>query len=221
MSKKDESLKYEMRSTDKITMYAQNPRKIDQLAVAKVKGSIHAFGFINPIIVDKDGVILAGHTRYTAALELGLKEIPVIVAKDLSDAKAKGYRIADNKTAQYSAWDMDLLALELQELDADENLDFNLEMTGFEGEEIDKMLEGALEMEIPADSGESTDLDNKKKITFKLVPEQLSILEDALAKAVEMGAFINPVNDEEDANALIRVCETFIRVANDQAKHYK
>jgi len=85
-------------------------------AVAK---SIREFGFGQPIVVDKDGVIVVGHTRYKAALKLGLATVPVHVAADLSPQQARAYRLADNRTAETAEWDVDLLPIELGELRGD------------------------------------------------------------------------------------------------------
>ena len=97
-----------------IKPYWRNPRK-NEGAVAAVKQSIESFGFNSPIVVDKDHVIIAGHTRYKALVELGWQEAPCVVA-EMSASKAKEYRIADNKTSELSAWDMDALIPELREV---------------------------------------------------------------------------------------------------------
>ena len=89
----------EMRPLDSIRPYENNPR-LNDAAVDAVAASIKEFGFRQPIVVDEDGVIIVGHTRYKAALKLGLTEVPVHVAVGLSKAQAKAYRIADNQTAQ-------------------------------------------------------------------------------------------------------------------------
>jgi DNA modification methylase len=112
----------------KIKPYENNPR-INEKAVEKVANSLREFGFQQPIVVDKDGVIIVGHTRLKAAEMLGLKEVPVLVAKDLTEAQVKAYRLADNKTAEFSEWDMDLLAFELEGLEA---FDFDMLPFGFE-----------------------------------------------------------------------------------------
>src|SRR5450759_3575621 len=96
--------------------YPRNARVCPEQAIAKVAGSIHEFGFKNPILVDAEGVIIAGHTRLLAAQRLGLDAVPVIVCADLSPAKVKALRLADNRTAQETSWDDELLALELEEL---------------------------------------------------------------------------------------------------------
>lgn len=117
----------EMPITD-LTLYDKNPRKNDQ-AVEAVAASIRAFGFKVPVIVDADNVVVAGHTRIKAANRLGLKEVPVIVADDLTPEQVKAFRLADNKVAELSMWDIDLLTSELGEL---ADLDFDMTDFGFD-----------------------------------------------------------------------------------------
>jgi DNA modification methylase len=126
-------MKTELLSIDRITPYARNPRKNEGVPVSKVKASLKEFGWQQPIVVDKDMIIVVGHTRYAAALELGMKEVPVHIAKDLTPAQIKAYRIADNKTATFSEFDMELLALEFDDL---KGMDFDLELTGFDDAEL-------------------------------------------------------------------------------------
>jgi DNA modification methylase len=126
-----------MRSIESIKPYENNPR-LNDAAVDAVAASIREFGFRQPVVVDEAGVIIVGHTRYKAALKLGLTEVPVHVAVGLSPAQAKAYRIADNQTATMSAWDEDKLPLELIEL---QKLDFDLNLTGFSGDELLRLLE--------------------------------------------------------------------------------
>ena len=92
-----------------------NPRKNDA-AVPGVRESIAAFGFRTPIVISKEGNIVAGHTRYKAALELGLKEVPCIVADQLSEKQLKAFQLADNKVGEFAGWDKGLLYAELDEL---------------------------------------------------------------------------------------------------------
>src|SRR5580765_4022142 len=108
-------MKIELWKLSDIKPYPGNPR-INDDAVAAVAASIREFGFRQPIVVDADGVIICGHTRYKAAQKLGLEKVPVHVAKDLSPEKIKAYRIADNKTSELSDWNYDLLPIELGEL---------------------------------------------------------------------------------------------------------
>ena len=126
-------MKIENRPLSSIIPYARNPRRNEGLPVAKVKASLKEFGWQQPIVVDKDGVIIFGHTRYQAALELGWTEAPVHVADNLTAAQAKAYRIADNRTGQEAIWDNELLALEIEDL---KELDFNLDLTGFNADEL-------------------------------------------------------------------------------------
>ena len=109
-------LKIEYLETDKLIPYINNPR-INDNAVDAVAGSIAEFGFKNPIIVDRNNVIIAGHTRLLAARKLGLDQVPVIRAEDLTEKQVKAFRIADNKTAELSEWDDELLAMELEGLE--------------------------------------------------------------------------------------------------------
>lgn len=109
-----------------IKPYERNPRD-NSAAIQKVAASIQEFGFLQPIVVDGDGVILAGHTRYAAAQSLGLTEVPVLCAAGLTEAQARAFRLADNKTAELSKWDTALLADELDALAA-----LNIDMSVFD-----------------------------------------------------------------------------------------
>jgi|TARA_R110000824_G_scaffold289711_1_gene478244 DNA modification methylase len=124
-------------STNSVIPYSKNPRK-NKDAIKKVASSIREFGFKQPIVVDKDMVIVAGHTRLYAAKKLNLDKVPIVVADDLTDAQIKAYRIADNRVSQESEWDYELLKLEFNDL---VELDFNLLDTGFDQEELDKLLD--------------------------------------------------------------------------------
>src|SRR6516162_2373918 len=105
----------ELRPLSTIRPYENNPR-INDPGVDAVAASIREFGFRQPLVVDEQGVIIVGHTRYKAALKLGLEMVPVHVAMGLTPAQAKAYRLADNQTATLSQWDNERLPLELAEL---------------------------------------------------------------------------------------------------------
>jgi len=122
---------------DKPIPYARNARKISEAAVAKVAASIKEFGWRQPIVVDKEGVIVAGHTRLLAARKLGLTMVPVHVAANLTPAQIKAYRLMDNRSHEEAEWDSELLPLELEDLKAS---DFDLELTGFDEHELSKLL---------------------------------------------------------------------------------
>ena len=119
-------MKIEVRSIDDIKPYENNPRNNDD-AVDAVAKSIKEFGWQQPIVVDIEGVIIAGHTRYKAAQKLGLKTVPVVVAKDLTEEQVKAYRLADNKSGELATWDDELLEDELVGID-----DIDMSQFGFE-----------------------------------------------------------------------------------------
>ena len=121
-------MKIQMMATKDLIPYVNNPRQNDD-AVDAVASSIKNFGFKVPIIIDSQNEIVTGHTRLKAAKKLGLDEVPVIVADDLTPEQVKAFRLADNKTGELAEWDDDLLASELEELD---NLDFDMSDFGFE-----------------------------------------------------------------------------------------
>ena len=106
------------KSIKELIPYQNNPRRNDK-AVDAVAASIKQFGFKQPIVIDKDNVIVCGHTRYKAAQKLRLKEVPCIMADDLTDDQIKAFRLADNKTAELAEWDFPLLDLELADIDLD------------------------------------------------------------------------------------------------------
>jgi site-specific DNA-methyltransferase (adenine-specific) len=129
-------MQIEMRPITSIRPYENNPR-LNDAAVDAVAASIERFGFRQPIVVDVEGVIVVGHTRYRAALKLGMTVVPVHVAEDLTPAEARAYRIADNQTATLSSWDDLKLP---QELAALQDMRFDLDFTGFCREELDRLL---------------------------------------------------------------------------------
>lgn len=128
-------------SLDTLTEYPNNPRQHDAKQLTKIQHSIEEFGFINPILVDEQNEIIAGHARLEAARLANLQQVPIIRLGHLSAAQKKAYRIADNKLAELGSWSIERLQLEFQELDK-LNLDFSLGITGFDMGDIDLILEG-------------------------------------------------------------------------------
>ncbi|MEW8420109.1 MAG: site-specific DNA-methyltransferase [Candidatus Thiodiazotropha endolucinida] len=126
--------------------YARNARTHEEDQVSQIAGSIAEFGFVNPILVGNDNVIIAGHGRLMAAQQLGLNEVPVIVLAHLSEAQRKALVIADNKIAENAGWDEELLKLELADL---QDIGFDLDLIGFSDVELDELLDGG------DDTGES------------------------------------------------------------------
>ena len=129
---------------DRPKPFPKNARHWNAAAVAKVAASIREYGFRQPIVVDVHDVICIGHLRLAAAKSLGLKEVPVHVARDLTAAQIRGLRLADNRTNQEAEWNDDLLGPELAELS---DLGFDLTLTGFDVYEIDKLLRDPLDGE--------------------------------------------------------------------------
>ncbi len=129
-------MQIELRALDRITPYGRNPRKNDA-AVDAVARSITEFGFRQPIVVDADGVIVVGHTRWKAAVKLGLATVPVHVAAELTPAQARAYRVADNAIAGLADWDLELLPVEIRELEA---LDFDVSLLGFSDQELAEIM---------------------------------------------------------------------------------
>ena len=130
-------MKIELWPVDKPIAYARNARKIPQAAIDKVAASIKEFGWRQPIVVDVDRVVVAGHVRLLAAKQLDEKKVPVHVAVGLTPGQIKAFRLMDNRSHQESGWDMDLLGPEIAELEA---LGIDAMLTGFDAEEISKFL---------------------------------------------------------------------------------
>ena len=122
---------------DKLIPYARNPRTHSDAQIAQIAASIAEFGFNNPILVDTGAGIIAGHGRLLAARKLQLKEVPVIVLDHLSEAQKRAYILADNRLAENAGWDEELLRLELATL---QDEDFNLDLIGFDDQELARLL---------------------------------------------------------------------------------
>ena len=132
-----EQFNIEIRPIESVKPYDKNPR-INDKAVDAVAASLQEFGFRQPIVVDSEGVIICGHTRYRSALKLGLTKVPVHVVSDLTPEQVKAYRIADNKTGEIAEWDFEILPIELSEL---QDAGFDMSILGFSEKELTKLLE--------------------------------------------------------------------------------
>tara|TARA_R110000868_G_scaffold405259_1_gene684522 strand:+ start:967 stop:1587 length:621 start_codon:yes stop_codon:yes gene_type:complete len=127
-------MKVELKDINLITPYENNPRR--KRDIEKVAKSINEFGWQQPIVIDKNNVIIVGHSRYEAAKMLEYKSVPVVIA-DLTPEKAKAYRIADNKTNEYSSWDFTILHEEFSDL---LKTNYDLDKLGFEKHELDSII---------------------------------------------------------------------------------
>lgn len=137
-------IEIQMVSIDEIKPYANNPRNIEG-AIEAVKNSIKEFGMKVPLVIDKDNVIICGHTRYIACQELEYKEIPCIKAEDLNEKQVKAFRLADNKVAEMATWDFDLLEQELELIETD------MSMFGFDMNNADTTIATIENTEISID----------------------------------------------------------------------
>ena len=193
--------------TDTLIPYAGNSRTHSAEQVAQIAASIKEFGFNNPVLVDADGGIIAGHGRVMAAQKLGLDEVPTICLDHLTDAQRRAYVIADNKLALNAGWDEEALQAELDRL-RDE--DFNLEVVGFTDEDL-----GAFEVD-EVDAPELADGDREpfRQMTFTVHDEQHEEIEAAIAKAKQLGHGESAVNENSNGNAIAFICQTFNRNQN-------
>ena len=152
-------MQIEYRKIDELTPYENNPR-INDHAVEAVASSIQEFGFKVPVIIDKDDVVIAGHTRIKAARQLGMDEVPTIKADDLTPEQARTFRLADNKTAELAYWDHEMLNVEIEDL-INLGVD-NLDSYGFDLDAIDEDIEG---LDLDDDSTDQSD-DGDKQVCF-------------------------------------------------------
>jgi ParB family chromosome partitioning protein len=191
-----------------LTPYARNSRTHSPEQVAQVAASIREFGFTNPVLIDADGGIIAGHGRVMAAQSLGMASVPCIRLAHLSAAQKRAYIIADNKLAMNAGWDDELLRIELEELG---DIGFDLDLTGFEKSELDEILWANHSQELEAmptlPTGEKSPF---QQVTFTLHDSQADELQRALKAARSMGPFIDMPNENGNGNALARICEIFL-----------
>ena len=179
-------MKIESAPLESVTPYARNPRK-NADAVAKVAASIKEYGWRQPIVVDEERVIIAGHTRLMAAQRLGLDKVPVHIATGLTPQQVKAYRLADNRVAAEAEWDEDLLALELGELN---DGGYDLGITGFNPAELDKLLREGGDVEGEDEVPEKPEEPISKPGDLWLLDDHRVICGDA-TDAAAVGTLIN------------------------------
>ena len=197
---------YKTVSVSSLIPYARNSRTHSDAQVGQIAASIKEFGFLNPIIVDGESGIIAGHGRVLAAQKLGLAELPVIEAGHLSDAQRRAYIIADNKLAMNAGWDDEMLRVELDALGVD---GFDLELTGFSLDEVQALsFDDEAETEMP----ELADGDKEpyQQKTFTLHDEQAAIVDDAITLARTNPLSDTGVNENSNGNALALICAQWL-----------
>ena len=134
-----------MINTKELVPYVNNARTHSPEQINKLRSSLREFGFVNPIIIDKDKTVLAGHGRLAAAKEEGIEEVPCVLVDYLTEAQKKAYILADNRYAEDAGWDEEMLRLEIEAL---EGMDFNLGLTGFDEDEITDLFDTGIESEV-------------------------------------------------------------------------
>jgi ParB-like chromosome segregation protein Spo0J len=200
-------MKIEQIKTEKLIPYARNSRLHSQEQIAQISASIREFGFNNPVLIDKDHGIIAGHGRVLAAQKLGLDEIPCLRLSHLTDIQKRAYIIADNRLAETGGgWDTELLALEIEDLRLE---DFDIDLTGFDAAALASMFDDVDELDGMPDLPEG-DKEPFQQMTFTLHDEQAEQVSIALKQAKSVGEFVGSLNENSNGNALARICETYL-----------
>lgn len=187
--------------------YVRNSRTHSDDQVTQVASSIKEFGFTNPILVDGDNGIIAGHGRLLAAKKLGLGSVPTINLSHMSESQRKAYVIADNQLALNAGWDLDALRLEVDSL---KEFDFDLELLGFDEDVISKLVD--IETGLPElpDGGR----DPFQQRTFTLHDEQAQNVEDAVTLARTNPISDTGINDNSNGNAISFICNQWLESQN-------
>jgi ParB family chromosome partitioning protein len=198
-------LNVEYRPLADLIPYARNSRTHSDAQVAQIAASIREFGFTNPVLIDANDGIIAGHGRVLAARKLALTVVPCITLGNLTPAQRKAYVIADNKLALNAGWDEAMLRLELDDLHGD---GFDLHLLGFTGDELQAITGACDEVGLP----ELNDGDREpfQQMTFTVHDEQKEQIDRAIDAAKRMGPFTDALNENSNGNALARVCELFV-----------
>lgn len=204
----EQDLQVEKWPIERLRPYDRNSRTHTEAQVAEIVASIRRFGFVNPILVDPDGVIIAGHARHMAAQKMGRADVPVIVLAHLSPEERRALVIADNRIALNAGWNQEILEAELFDLRAQQ---FDLTVLGFTDGELREMLRDVAAVDMPTLA--ASDRAPFRQMTFNVHDEQFETIKAALARARDMGPFVGSLNENANANALARVCEVFLASA--------
>lgn len=184
------------KEVDDLIPYARNSKIHDETNVNLIAGSIKSFGFNNPVLLDGENGIIAGHGRVLAAKKLGMKQIPTIELQGLSETEKRAYIITDNRLTEKSEWDKDMLGLELADLKA---LNIDLDSIGFNESEVEELL-GA-ESEFP----EIDDRDAPLTKTFTVNYDNAEDYEEVISKIEQ---FKEEGEGNNNAKALLRLCRS-------------
>jgi ParB-like chromosome segregation protein Spo0J len=190
--------------------YARNSRTHSDEQVAQIAASIREFGFTNPVLIDADSGIIAGHGRVMAARKLGMSEVPCLRLGHLSDTQKRAYIIADNKLALNSGWDNEMLRVEFTELELE---GCDLAITGFATEEIDALkFDDDAEIEMPElKDGDKEPFQQK---TFTLHDDQAEIVDNAITLARTNPLADTGLNENTNGNALALICHQWLEARN-------
>lgn len=190
-----------MKRIDELKHYEKNNKKHPEKQIEKIVDSIKEFGFKNPVLIDKNNVIIAGHGRTIAAEKLGMKEVPCVDCSDLTENQVKALRLMDNKSADLAEWDFDNIKFELEALKLD---DFNIDLTGFEMADIsgvEDSEEYGTEFSLP--DGDKAPF---QQMTFTLADAQAEFIKEAIRKIKEAKPNTETFgNENSNGNALYEV----------------
>ena len=200
-------LKINYRKSGDLIPYVNNSRTHSEQQVQQVASSIKEFGFTNPILIDEDSGIIAGHGRLMAAQKLGLDEVPTITLEGLTEAQRKAYVIADNQLAMNAGWDFEALRIEVDRLS---ELDVDIDLLGFDDDFLNDLLFDSDSESIFPDiaSGEKEPYQKK---TFTLHDEQVAIIDDAVMLARTNPLSDSSLNDNSNGNAIAFICDDWLK----------
>jgi ParB-like chromosome segregation protein Spo0J len=194
---------------DKLIPFAKNSRTHSDEQVAQIAASIKEWGWTTPVLIDPDGMIVAGHGRILAARKLGITDIPVVVADGWTDAQKRAYVIADNKLALNAGWDDELLRIELGELG---DLGFDLDLIGFDAGELASIQFDGDEVDMPElNDGDKEPFQQK---TFTLHDEQAEVVDKAIMLARTNPLADTGLNENTNGNGLALICYQWMEARN-------
>jgi len=197
----------EWKKTGELIPYSNNSRTHSEKQVQQVAASIKEFGFTNPILIDEDNGIIAGHGRLQAAQLLGMDTVPTIALQGFSEAQRKAYVIADNQLAMNAGWDFEALRIEVDRLS---ELDIDIDLLGFDDDFLNDLLFDSDSESIFPDiaSGEKEPYQKK---TFTLHDEQVAIVDDAVMLARTNPLADSSLNDNSNGNAVTFICTDWLK----------